>query len=258
MFYLLNEGSIRPPLIAPLRSLVQEVVALAEKNNNSLKCAALFGSVVGKDFIPKKSNINILLIFDHIEIHILKDLREPFKNNLPKFKTFPVVIDEEYIHRSGDVFPMEFLEWKEKHIHIYGDNLLRDIEVSFENLRLEVEENLRGKKLRLIQAYFEIATGKAHLQSFLETTLPNFLVVFRNLLRLNNKPVPDDVPAMLDSLSEICGVHFPNVKRLFCLKTEALKVKPNEAEILFKGYLQEITDVTRYVDNLKQLQGQDK
>ena len=255
MFYLLNEGYIRPSLIPTLRNLIKDTRTSAEKTGSTLRCSILFGSVIGKSFIPKKSDVNVLVVFNQVDTPLLKELRGVFRKYLPTLKAFPVVIDEEYIRDSADVFPMEFLEWKERHILIYGENLLSGMEVSSENLRHEIEENLRGKKLRLIQAYFEVASGKSNLQKFMETTLPNFVVVFRNLLRLMGIPAPEDTPSMLDTLSEICKVRFPSVKRLHHLKIEGLKIKPDEAEILFKGYLREISDVTLYIDELKTSEG---
>lgn len=243
-----NEGLLRPFLVPILNALLDDTLTAADKTECSLVSAALYGSAAGGDFVEKKSDVNVLLIFDRVDLDLLNALRAVFKKHFPKLKAYPVVTDREYIIDSTDVFPMEFLEWKERNILIYGDDLLKDVEISLKNLRLEIEENLRGKKLRLIQSYFEIPPGKGRIQDFIEATMPNFIVAFRNLLRLSNAPIPEDTQGVFREVGRLAGVRLSNFNRLHHIKSQGLRIKPPETEILFKGYLQEIDAIIEYVD----------
>lgn len=243
-----NEEKLRASLVPILKNLIDDALIAADKTGCSLLSAALYGSAVGEDFVEKKSDINVLLVFDKIDLDLLNALRGVFKKHLPKLKARPVVIDREYIGGSADVFPMEFLEWKERNILIYGEDLLTGIDISLENLRLEIEENLRGKKLRLVQSYFEIQPGKGRIQDFIEATMPNFIVAFRNLLRLCNVPIPGDTKDVFREVGELAGTRLSNFNRLFHIKSQGIRIKPPETELLFKGYLQEIDSVIEFVD----------
>lgn len=248
---LLNEDRIRRDILRPVGRLVNDVSDVAAGAGAQLRSALLYGSVVGKHFVPGKSDVNILLVFDKVGLDLMRKLRGVFRNYTKDLRGHPVVLDMEYIEDSRDVFPMEFLEWKERHILILGDDFLSGLEVSLDNLRHELEENLRGKKLRLIQSYFEMEGRREGLQGFLQTTLPGFLVYIRNILRLINFPVSDDVPAMLTLLEERTGLKVSSVRRLYQCRAERIKLGAAEAELLFSGYLKDVDGLIEYVDKFQ-------
>lgn len=247
MAALLNESRLKPFLVPILGELIDDVAAAAS-GRAALECAALFGSGVTADFVPKKSNVNVLLVFDSAGFDLLAALKPVFKKHNPKLKANPVVIDREYIANSTDVFPMEFLEWKERHVVIFGEDLISGIDVSTANLRREIEENLRGKKLRLMQSFFEIPVEKGKIQDFLEFTLPNFTVVFRNIIRLTGATPSQDTAEVFREAAKITGAHLSTFIRLRQIKTQSLRIKPPETELLFKGVLAEVDSVIRWID----------
>ncbi|MEW5946255.1 MAG: hypothetical protein AB1742_08660 [bacterium] len=255
MVYLLNEGRIRQGLVPVLRGLITDTLGAAGRTGCTLKTAALYGSVVGKDFVPGRSDVNVLLVFESVKFDLLRELRGAFRRHAGKLRANPVVIDEEYIRGSADVFPMEFLEWKQRSLVIYGEDALEGIEVAEENLRLEIEENLRGKKLRLTQSYFEAPRGRGKLQGLAEGALANFAAAFRGILRLKGMEAKGEFLDTLDALSGMCGSRLSNVRRLYQLKTEGLKLSAEEEEKLFRGYLGDIDEVIGYVDRLEAARG---
>ena len=55
----------------------------------------------------------------------------------------PVFFTEDYIIRSTDVFPIEFLDMKENHVTLYGKDLFEAIAVDTKNLRFQCEQEIK-------------------------------------------------------------------------------------------------------------------
>jgi len=245
---LLNSDKIKSSIATLLQALLDDVLPAVQNAGCSLKSAVLYGSAVTADYVPGRSDINVYLVADCLTLPLLKALHPVFKKHFKKLKANPVVVDQEYIADSTDVFPMEFLEWKEQSLVLYGEDPMQGIEINAENLRLEIEENLRGKKLRLIQSYFELDPRKKQLQPFLMSVLPNFVVVARNILRLLDLAVTSDKISMVTALERKTKLELKAFKRLLQLKQENMKLGADEAEIIFKQFLAEIDTLIEFVD----------
>ena len=97
----------------------------------------------------------------------------------------PVLMDPRYVESSLDVFPLEFLEIGDRHRVLHGRaDLFANLGVDLSHLRLEVEEQIRGKLLHLWKAYLEAAGSKRALHQLLLETPPGFEVILRGMLRL--------------------------------------------------------------------------
>ncbi len=245
---ILNKDKLNPYLTNILENFVGNILSIDEDKPN---CIMLYGSAVGKNFIAGKSDVNLLLIYDQVNFNLLKVLKRIFKKFIKSLKTNPVVIDINYIKSSADVFPMEFLEWKEKNLIIWGKNPFEELQISNENLRLEIEENLKGKLLRLIQSYFELEDNSIKLRLFLEKTINNFIVVFKNIIRLKSQTPPENELSIIELLSKEIDIELPNSKMIIDMKKNPkLKKSKEEIESIFEGYINEIQKVAEYVDRM--------
>jgi len=248
MAALKNTDRIRAEAAPVLESLIGDTLSAAGGAGRTLQAAVVFGSATGKHYIHGKSDINIFMVFDKVDMTLLKALTPVFNRNFKKLRARPVVVDSEFIDSSTDVFPMEFLEWKEGSVAVYGDNPLDSAEISQQNLRLEIEENLRGKRLRLIQSYFEIGGGPAQFRRFLDGTLPNFTTVFRNILRLTGTAPERDPDALMKAVEDKTGVKLDAFRRLLNCKRQGGKLSGAEIDSLFSGYIEELDALTRFID----------
>lgn len=252
MAELLDRDKIRPEIAPTLASLVDDTLAAAGRAGARLLSATLFGSAIGKRYVHGKSDVNIFMVFEKVEISLLKELRDVFNKYQKKLRSRPVVVDMEFIKNSADVFPMEFFEWRDRSRVIYGENLLAGMEISKKNLRLQIEENLRGKRMRMTQAFFEMDPRKKHLQSYLEDTLPNYITTLRNILRLMDEAENRDAFGLIDAVEEKSGVTLSIMKRLQRMKTDGVKIGAKEAELTFAGYLEELGALAGFIDSYQE------
>ena len=242
-----------------LASLPQQVKKIVEPysrdminlHGDNLETIIVYGSSTGKDFIPGKSNINLLLVFKDLELTSLKMSLKLVAKGRKKRIIAPLFLTERHIETSTDVFPTEFLEMKENHITIYGQDILEDLEIRKDNIRLQCEQQLKGKLIRLRQAYLEIGLRRKGVEALLIESLTSLIPTFRNMLRLTGKEVPlgkEEVINRVSSEFDVDGQVFLSVLRD---KRGDEKIAGIEADEFLGKYLEEIRKLAIAVDELK-------
>lgn len=88
-----------------------------------------------------------LAICNNLDFKTLTDLK--------KVDIIPMVFTKDEIKNAVDVFPVEFLNIKKRRIILYGEDIFKDIEISKEKLRHQLEFELRSKLIHLRQAYLK-------------------------------------------------------------------------------------------------------
>lgn len=213
----------------------------------------LYGSAAVGEHIPKHSDINLMVMVDRLDI---KDLRSCFKlmeQGRKKRISAPLLLTPEHIRTSTDTFPIEFLEMKEKHLNLYGKDPFLEMDIDPKNLRLQCEQQIKGKLIRLRQAYIEVGLKKRQLLGLLITSFTSLLPVFRNTIRLiepNIQPPRSNEEIIL----RVCkDFQLDNEVFLQILKIKkgALKPKKEMTHNIFEGYLYNLTKLAKKVDRIK-------
>src|SRR5206468_2757222 len=116
----------------------------------------LYGSVLASTFDAAVSDVNVLLVVSDLPMTRLTALAhaigEAMQGSPGRLRYSPVVLTEEQIRRSVDVFPLEFLDLAERRALLEGRDVLAGVHVDRANLRHQCEYELRSKLLGLRQA----------------------------------------------------------------------------------------------------------
>jgi predicted nucleotidyltransferase len=235
-----------------LQSFTREVRNLYGDDVTSV---ILYGSAVGPDYIPGVSDLNILIALKEVGP---AQLAKAFKyiRRWQKVKINPLFLDPSYIESSLDTFPIEFLEMKEQHRLLWGEDLLKELQVSQENLRLQCEQELKGKWLRLRQIYLETEGNPRQLKQLMTASLRPFAVVLGALLRLKGFAVPPqeflEVLAQVESTFEL---ELDGFREAYQLKLGLRSLGRAELNGLFARYLTEVRQLAQAADRLFKAEG---
>ena len=239
---------MRPEIEKIARDFTEDIRKLYGKKLISL---FLYGSAAGEDYIPGKSDINLLVVLEEINVGDL-DLYLKIKKKWERKKVVtPLFLTEDYIRRSLDVFPIEFLDLKEKHVTLYGRDLLAELTIDPANLRLQIESEIKGKLLRLRQSYMELEGKPEKVKKLLDIALSSLTPAFRNLLRLVGEEVPLSKPEILEKIAKRFGLDSDLFDRWWRLKTGEMKASTAEIRKLFGEVHEEIEKLMDIVDGLK-------
>ena len=208
------------------------------------------GSVAGGDFIPKVSNINLFVVLEKLDFQDLQKSLKTVSKGINKKISAPLLLTRKHIETSTDVFPIEFLEMKENHLLLYGEDLLAPLEIKPANIRLFCEEQIKGKLIRIRQAYLEIGLKRKGIEALLKESLASLTPAFRNLIRLKGATPP---LKEAEIYSRLC-TEFDLDKNVFLAVLADTKndekIGAQDVEVFFERYIAQIQKLAIAVDQL--------
>jgi len=207
----------------------------------------LYGSAASGEFVDNRSNLNFLIILKDSAISVLKKGAKI----VDKFPTFePLFLTEDYIRRSTDIFPIEFLDMKENYTVIYGKDLLKDIEVDIKNLRFQCEHELRIKFISLRQLYLKSSKDKRLLLYALLKSFTSALHISRNVLRLKGKTPPYKKDLIITELAKVLSIDVSAWEKILAVKNKKEHLNKAGIDCLFLKFIEELEKTVELVDKL--------
>ncbi len=177
------------------------VPTLQDLFGDDLKAVILYGSAAKGNYVAGVSDVNILLLTGRTHPEEIMQLGNRAKKQIKKHKISLQFLTTTEFDNSTDVFPMEYLDIQNSHILIWGNDIVKSLEITRINLRHQIEERLRGSVHALRQALFA-SQGKSKLLSGVLTEwFGSQAALFRALLRLAEAPtVPEEPKELADSI----------------------------------------------------------
>lgn len=230
-----------------IKPYLEKMVSIYGDNVISI---VLYGSATGRYFIPKKSNINLAIVFKELNFRMLRQslklVKEGLRCNIPA----PLFLSLRHIETSKDTFPIEFLEIKDNNILLYGEDLFNDIKILDVHLRLLCEREVKGKLILLREAYLQRGLNKIRVKLLMHESLSAFLPLFRAILRIKGiVPGIDKESIIID----LCN-HYGLSKDIFIAilrdKSREKIIASKDIETVFEKYILEIEKLAGIVDGL--------
>ena len=244
---LINTKKLPEVVKKVLLPYLEELLKIYEDN---LLAIVIFGSATGKDFIPGSSDVNLFLEFRKVDLAVLKKSLKLVVKGMRKKIVAPLFFTKEYMENSSDVFPIEFLEMSGNHLLLYGEDPFVNLEINREHLRLECEEQLRSKLIRLRQTYLEVGLQRRGLDRLLKDSLTSLIPVFRNILYLKGKTVLYEKEKVLTGIGEEFGINSGTFLAIWRDKRDNNKIGKEDAEVVFGRYIDELFKLTKEVDKI--------
>lgn len=204
-------------------TLTQELRRFFGEN---LKAVVLYGSAARGEYHPRYSDYNLLVLLDHFDLPSFKKTAKVIRAWTKAGNPPPLLFTWDRLQRSQDVFPIELLEMKEHHRVLYGENPFKDVEIRSENLRLELERELKTNLIKLREHYLLTADKPKETQELLIKANSAFLVLFRNVLRLwKISPLPNrkETPHVLSQHIPIDSGVLNSIEKLKLGPSQTLK-----------------------------------
>src|SRR5262249_36591035 len=109
--------------------------------------AYITGGALSEGFDPLKRHINVLVVVKDLPVARLDQIAAAVPHSAKPPHVDPLFMTMQQVQRSLDVFPIEWTDLKERHWRLEGVNLFDTLQVPQTYLRLQVEQELRGKHL---------------------------------------------------------------------------------------------------------------
>lgn len=210
----------------------------------------VYGSTARGAYIPKRSNVNLLVALEGVGPKELADYRK-IRSEVEKSPlATPLFLDPTYVRFSTDTFPLEFLDIRSFHILLHGYNILEGTTVDPKHLRLELEREIKGKLLLARQAYLESDGDEGRLLSILSRSFNSLRVIFFGIVYLREKRVVRGVRELVERVCEHFGLDPTVLLEIGRTRAGEIKVSKTDMEKLFFDYLEELARMAEKVDTI--------
>lgn len=223
-----------------LRAYVKDV---AQAYGEQLDALLLFGSAVRGEFLPGRSNLNILLFLRSYDVALLKAYTGVHKKWSNDQVVVPLFLTKADLQASALVFPLEYQDIQDCHRLLWGQDPFIGFKVDPRHLAGEVLQSLRGNLVRMRQRLVEGDTTEESMLLLLPLSITAVLPVLRGVQRLLGRPVLSHGEPLVQDLADCLAIDLTGL-------SEALSIK--------RGYIspghKEIPRVMdRYFDGLGRL-----
>jgi len=227
--------------------LKQDYVALF---GDDLVAIILYGSGARGEYVPKKSDINLLIVLSDNGIERLGDATDAVAKWRKRNVRVPLVMTRGYIESSLDAFPLEFFNIKSAYQVIHGEDILKDVVIQKEDLRLQCERELKAKLLLLRESFLE-ANNKSHLlRELVAQSLSAFISIFKALLYLKGDEVPEKNEAVVSATIQSFGLDREIFQTLWYIKRGEKKSDRGALKEIVQKYISEIRGLSTQVDQM--------
>ncbi len=216
--------------------------------SDQLVAIVLYGSAASGEYAGRHSNVNLAVILKDTSIQSLKKASRFINKN--RFSIInPLFFTEDYIKKSTDVFPIEFLDIKENHIILYGKDAFGDLQIGIKNLRFQCEQELKSKILRIKKPYLKVR-NKVILKNLLFKSFTSSLHILRNLVRLKGKMPSYKKEDVLDEIAREFTVDVSALRKILDAKNENIRLSNKNIDELFASLVETLEDISGKVDLL--------
>jgi hypothetical protein len=210
----------------------------------------LYGSAANGHYVKGKSDINLLVVLTSAGMDKLADVLDTVQTWKKSSVAVPLVMTKEFIENSLDCYPIEFLNMKNSHILIYGENVLAPLKFKPEDLRLQIERELKGKLILLRNGYLEAGGSARQIKQLISRSLTAFTSIFNALLYLKQESAPRHRRDTIKEIARLFAVDAGVFLNCADIKEGVDKLSGKEVEEVFKKYLQEVEKICNMVDAL--------
>ena len=245
---VVNLKEITPAVAQKIYPFIEEILHGHSSNIHSYH---IVGSAVIPDYNEKLSDINSVVVLHNMDLKFITFLAPFGKKYGKKRIAAPLVMTQEYIWNSQDAFPIEFLDFKLIHKTVYGEDILKVLEISRPHLRLQCEREIKTKLIGLRQGYISSLGKKEHLSTVLIRSLAGSLALFRAIILLLGKEPPVARSEAIKTYEAATGIDADIFEKLLLLKSG--RMKPSEGELLslFERYYNALDATGKIIDELR-------
>ncbi len=242
-----------PPVALPeavRNSLAQLRVQLQEAIGDQLVSMVLYGGLARGEWVAHRSDVNVMIVLKEVTVGVLDKVAPPIQQGMRDCQLAVLLVTEKDLRRSTDVFPTKFLDMKRSHLLLYGADLLPDLPIASDHLRLRCEQEIKNLLLRLREMYLR----RSHRPELVEVTLFHslsaFLASLRTLLQLKTGDAPVRHDAVAKAAASTLGIDLKTLQTLQTLKAGTSNAHEEELRQLYGAFMGEVEKAADIVDAL--------
>ena len=217
----------------------------------SLRAMLLYGSAVRGDYLPDRSNLNLLVLVTKVDMSLLKTYTNLHKGFKKEQIPVPLFSTEEELLGSASVFPLEYTDMAACHHVLMGHDPFVGFVIDTSHIGMQCEQEVRGNLLRLRQRLVEGAATMEAMGILLPLSLTALLACLRGVFRELHIPVPRTTDNLLSEIPSALSIEATALQEVWNLKRGVISPGPAEFPRLFERYLGALEAIAGRIGRLR-------
>jgi hypothetical protein len=139
----LSLDKLKTAISKRIKPFLEEILT---KFSDKIHSIHITGTAITNDFDEKVSDVNSVIVLNKMDLTFL-ELLAPLGKKYKKQKVAaPLIMTPDYIKTSLDVFPIEFINFRLIHSTVYGEDILKNLEINRMDLRHQCERDLKTRQ----------------------------------------------------------------------------------------------------------------
>jgi len=236
--------------MGPEKLIDEFVERMRAAAGTNLLATILYGSAAAGDYVADHSDVNLLCVLRETSFATIEALA-PVVTWWGKQKhRVPLLLSAEEIRRSADVFSIEFLDMRRHYRVLWGDDVLKTLEIPMRLHRAQVRYELREKTI-LLRQHLLAVSGKDDAEwELLLRSLPAFGTLFRHALIAMGETGAESKREAAVALAGKLGIDTGVFGELLDIRERKKDRKAARVDEVFARYLKLVGEVTAAVDKM--------
>jgi len=232
------------------KALADFIDMMKDLYGDELVSLNLYGEATAGDPGGNHRHVKLLAILNGIGPSQLKRYAGVNSKWSKKGIPVPLMLTQDTLETSTDVFPIEFFEMKESYRLLHGRDILAGLEISHDNLRRQCEEQIKGKFIHLRQEYIVVSGDKKALSHLIAASIEPFTEIMRNILRLEGKGAPVKKDVIIKDFCREASLDDAPFMGALAVRRGSLTPSLEELDRLYAAYLAEVGRMAEFIDKM--------
>jgi nucleotidyltransferase-like protein len=234
----------------PEKQISEFVEKLQQAAGSNLESIILYGSAASGEYETDYSNINLLVVLKDTSFSSLITLAPVVENWTQQRRPAPMLITQDEMERSADVFSIELMDMKRQHRVLFGVDVMASLQIPMVLHRAQLEYELREKLILLRQRLLVDSRDETRTWHLLLRSLPAFATLFRHALIAQGQPEPGTKRASIKALAAMLGFDAGPFENLLDIREHVADPKQFRVQDVAARYLAAVEQVTSAVDRM--------
>ncbi len=226
------------------------VSRMKQAAGSNLQSIVLYGSAATGEFQTDFSNLNLLCILRESSFSQLSAIAPVVEWWHRQKNPAPLIMTQEELEHSTDVFSIEFLDMQRHHRVLFGDEVLGPLQIPMHQHRTQLEYELREKLILLRQRLLEAGDNDRALWQLLLGSVSTFGTLFRHALLALGDAAPHSKREAIQLLATRIPFEPSAFLQLLDIRDHKADRKQFDAKDVFTRYLAAVQHVTTAVDTM--------
>lgn len=214
---------------------------------DSLVSVVLYGGLVKNEIIKETDRVKIMIVVKSVKLSSLNKVGDALSSTKRAKQIQLLTLTPADLSSSADVFPIKFLDMQQDYEILHGEDLVKDLEVGRDHLRIRCEQEIKNLMLKLRSMYLRSRKDSKVLQKVLLKAYYSFLQSGDALAELKTGKVYRKENEVLDGIESI-GLDSALMKKIQALRISESAPEQETLHDLYERFMEMIVEAAEIAD----------